>query len=453
MEQNNINRGDSSADTLVVIVMLVGFVCAFFWGTWKIGHEFIIKSTRIIFGIIELPFWYIQIAIQKLTNSKAEFLNFTTNTIGKLCYPDHNHLYNPLLHCTVNTKTITFEFYYLNNLFPSILIGAAMVGYVWYKHTLNLKDIPDVRYAKQHDLESLIKELGGIYPHLKYITHFVQSKTSTDKGFYRFMLSPREFIAENELASGFRKYEIETIADFNQTDQLTNSQKDNFYPVLKEVQFKKIMMQQLGQLIYQPSNLTDGEINLFAIFLPVACATDENMSDQEFKNILKQKDQLLDYFWKVALNQLKNDKGFINEKLLTPREYKGFNRKKIESYVNKYWNHPVSQKIFSQHAYASSALIAIIYKARTLGVLAPCEMRWLRMYDRTLWALVQNVGRPSIFAEQIAAFSHYTSECYYSRKKVSPDFSYAWLGLNESLKRYKYTNPDIYIKEINKNTD
>lgn len=54
-----------------------------------------------------------------------------------------------------------------------------------------------------------------------------------------------------------------------------------------------------------------------------------------------------------------------------------------------------------------------------LGVIAPCELRWLRMYDRNLWALVQSVGRPSVFVEQLAAFSHYTSECYYKRKKVS----------------------------------
>lgn len=439
------NRQSDSTDTLIVGAGILVAIIGFFWGIWHFGSVFIVKATRTVFGIIELPFWYIQLGIKKITGTDASYLNFTTNTINKLCYPDQNHLLNPLMNCTVNIKAIPFEFYYINNLFPSILIASALVGYVWWKHNLNLVDIPDTRYVKAHDLESLIAELGVLYPHLKYISYFVQSKVPSDSGFYRLMLSPREFIQEHELVSGFRKYEIETIADFNDDSGRSSSPKDDVYPLIDEKLFEKVMVNQLGQLLGSIQDLTDGEVNLYAIFLPVACATDAKMSDSEFKNILKKKDQLLDYFWHVAYSQLTTDKNFIKPNNLKTRKYQNFNRKKLEKTIQKYWDHPVAKEIFSQHAYVRTNLIALIYRARMLGVIAPCEMRWLRMYDRNLWALVQNVGRPSVFVEQLAAFSHYTSECYYQRKKVSPDFSYGWLGLNEALKRYKYSNPDVYL--------
>ncbi|HFC9456656.1 hypothetical protein NCY62_18975 (plasmid) [Acinetobacter pittii] len=445
MNQHNHRTSDSSTDTLIIVGAIIFVTVGFFWGAWHYGSVAIVKITRTLFGIIELPFWYLQLLIKKITNSDASILNFTTNTISKLCYPDPNHYLNPLMNCTVNIKAIPFNFYYINNLFPSMLIAGALIGYVWYKHSKNLVDIPDTRYVKDHDLESLILELSVLYPHLKYISYFVQSKVPNDKGFYRLMLSPREFVLEYKLVSGFRKYEIESIADFNDEQNFGSSPKDDVYPLLDEKQFEKEMYIQLGDLLNSPKDLTDGEINLFAIFLPVACATDENMSDKEFKSILKNKDQVLDYFWHVAYKQLTTDKKFINPQNLKPRSYQSFNRKKLEKTVSKYWNHPVAQEIFSQHAYARTALIATIYRARMLGVIAPCELRWLRMYDRNLWALVQSVGRPSVFVEQLAAFSHYTSECYYKRKKVSPDFSYGWLGLNEALKRYKYKQPDIYL--------
>ena len=448
-QNQRIGGGDSSTDTLVFIGLSVALVVGFFWGIWHFGHVNIIKTTRVVFGIIELPFWYIQVFLNQVVGIDAKFMHFTTNTIGKLCHPDKNHLLNPLMNCTVDTKAITFDYYYKNNAFASFLVVAAYSTYVWLKHSANLKTNPDSMLTHEHNLESIIKELSSIYPHLKYFSYFIPSNVPTDKGFYRLMLSPREFVLEYNLVVGFRKYEIETVADFNENINFGSSPKDEVYPLLDEKLFEKTMTLQLGNLLGSVKDLSDGELALFAIFLPIACATDENMSDKEFKSILKQKEQLLDYFWHVAYKQLITDKKFINPNNLKPRNFVHFNRSKLEKTVSKYWDHPVARNVFDKHAYTRTALISFIYKARMLGVLAPCEIRWMRMYDRNLWALIQSVGRPSVFIEQLAAFSHYTSECYYKRKKVSPDFSYGWLGLCESLKKFKYSQPDIYLNKGN----
>ncbi|HAV3460602.1 TPA: hypothetical protein JIE93_003271, partial [Acinetobacter baumannii] len=444
MSNNHNASHGSTDDTLILIGVLCVGIPLLVFGGWKIGKVAIITITRNVYGLIELPFYYLQLFIQKITGSNAGYLDFTTNAITKLCYPDPNHAMNPLMHCTANLKVVPFSFYSENCIFPTILIGALLVGWIWYKHAINLKYLPDTRYVQEHDLESLIGELGSYQPHLRYIQRFIQSNYATDKGFYRLLLSPREFIKIHNLVYGFRKYEIENAEDFDDFKG-SNSPKDDAYPLLDQSKFEKLMMHQLGQMLDKPSNLSDGEIILYALFLPMACATDERMSDKEFKKIKAQKDMLLHYFWDKAIEHLTSEKAFINPKNYEPREFKYFERKRLQKIVERYWNHPVAKEVFSKHAYVRTALIALIYKTRTLGVLAPCELRWLRNYDRTLWALVQNVGRPSVYVEQLAAFSHYTSEAYYHRRKISPDFSYGWNGLLESLKQYRYADPHVYL--------
>lgn len=141
---------------------------------------------------------------------------------------------------------------------------------------------------------------------------------------------------------------------------------------------------------------------------------------------------LLHYFWDKAIEHLTSEKlllilkimSHVNLSILKEKDYRKLSR---DTGIT------LQLKSFQKHAYVRTALIALIYKTRTLGVLAPCELRWLRNYDRTLWALVQNVGRPSVYVEQLAAFSHYTSEAYYHRRKISPDFSYGWNGLQKAL--------------------
>ena len=128
MNQHNHRTSDSSTDTLIIVGAIIFVTVGFFWGAWHYGSVAIVKITRTLFGIIELPFWYLQLLIKKITNSDASILNFTTNTISKLCYPDPNHYLNPLMNCTVNIKAIPFNFYYINNLFPSMLIAGALIA-------------------------------------------------------------------------------------------------------------------------------------------------------------------------------------------------------------------------------------------------------------------------------------------------------------------------------------
>lgn len=87
MSNNHNASHGSTDDTLILIGVLCVGIPLLVFGGWKIGKVAIITITRNVYGLIELPFYYLQLFIQKITGSNAGYLDFTTNAITKLCYP------------------------------------------------------------------------------------------------------------------------------------------------------------------------------------------------------------------------------------------------------------------------------------------------------------------------------------------------------------------------------
>ncbi len=93
----------------------------------------------------------------------------------------------------------------------------------------------------------------------------------------------------------------------------------------------------------------------------------------------------------------------------------------------------------------------MIYEARKLGVLAPTSIRWLKLYDRTLWAMIENVGRPSLFSESLGANAHYVVESIMGRAMHEPNFVVAIKGWEHQLQFYSYNEQfaDLDVGTIN----
>ena len=68
------------------------------------------------------------------------------------------------------------------------------------------------------------------------------------------------------------------------------------------------------------------------------------------------------------------------------------------------------QAILGKHAYVRTILFAMFTAARSLGVLPPADMRWMRFFDRTLWYVLQNFGRQGAYVEGSAVHVHYLYE-------------------------------------------
>lgn len=65
----------------------------------------------------------------------------------------------------------------------------------------------------------------------------------------------------------------------------------------------------------------------------------------------------------------------------------------------------------NQHAYENTAMLRALLTAREEGgVMAPAQFVWLRAHDRTLWYVLNNLGRQAFHIEGLGAMAHYKAE-------------------------------------------
>ena len=91
----------------------------------------------------------------------------------------------------------------------------------------------------------------------------------------------------------------------------------------------------------------------------------------------------------------------------------------------------------------------MIGKSREVGVLAPAELRWLRVVDRQLWIVVDTVGRLTPFTESSGVHAHYLYELNYKRALEKPHVDNAAAKLASEFDKYKLTDAEIAAIEAN----
>jgi hypothetical protein len=87
-----------------------------------------------------------------------------------------------------------------------------------------------------------------------------------------------------------------------------------------------------------------------------------------------------------------------------------------------------------KHAFVSTALISVLKMVREeKGVLASADFLWLKEVDRTLWYVLNNVGRRAFHVECAGVWSHYFHENIMARPILEPKVSGAVDGLEKYL--------------------
>lgn len=80
--------------------------------------------------------------------------------------------------------------------------------------------------------------------------------------------------------------------------------------------------------------------------------------------------------------------------------------------------------ILYHHAFISTMIAATLDErtkgARSLGVLAPAQFRWMRFYDRNLWIFLRPIGGHTASAECAGLFQHYLDEITAQQAILSP---------------------------------
>ncbi len=82
----------------------------------------------------------------------------------------------------------------------------------------------------------------------------------------------------------------------------------------------------------------------------------------------------------------------------------------VNELLNKHKDSPLTQKIIEKHAYVLTLIASFLEAARDDGVLASSEFLWLKPRNRSLWYMLNAVGRQTPFCETAGPFAHWITE-------------------------------------------
>lgn len=440
------------AGLIVLIYSVVAFAIAIYFKIAK-GK---IKWSAFSYGV----FWLFVAAGEMLffKNSAGQVSTPMTAHISKFCNPqDTGVLY--LLSCRntmADIEAIPMVFIILSALVPNIAYGLSGILHVVGNFTGLSKHPKSAAKRKISNVNDLINTVAPYQPHLLIYKSLDPNLVDYNSGQLRFMDSPRRFCFEHDLVNGFTrrpsKYDPSTYKKFNDIDlqdknlQFQLAEDDDYVPRLDNTKFEEVMMQSLGEVFTSVEALTPTQTAILGIALPLTCRADLNMSEDEAKAILKQTVRQCDEIFKwVAVD--------INTKHKVNLGFAAYPKlDEFREIIKKWMQHDTAKAIFANHAYTHTIILRCLTDAKKLGVFQPSTLRWLMFYDRSLFAVVQNESRPSVFAENAATSSHYYVELKAKKRIYQPKLQIAYNGFMDNLRQYRYSEKKIKAWELYKQT-
>lgn len=139
--------------------------------------------------------------------------------------------------------------------------------------------------------------------------------------------------------------------------------------------------------------------------------------------------------------RLESDKALVR----AVRKIVGENKKNASAYelVNKlllndslepYFRECLAEKVMYQHGFVITGLMSLLEESRQGGVVAGCELLWVKRESRTYWYALNSVGRKVAFVEGAGPFAHWLIERHLGRPLSHPEVGEAVAGLEIALK-------------------
>jgi intracellular multiplication protein IcmP len=284
----------------------------------------------------------------------------------------------PLKEWTLKDMTVVGRSVGLIANLPIIAVLGFFAHKIW-------KNNPMQKFRRILTMQTLKESEQKIWPYIAPVVNIDLMKEPFDKGPYAMALRPYDFAVKHKLLLDERN---------------VNS--------LDKVRSEKLFVSQLGKLYGGFSRLKSHEQALLAVFAAQACGD---------------KKGAMAAITAMALSAAENHKKMPDFSTIKP--------------LLKYIDDPRVQKVISRHAYVYTVLAAMLEFARTTGVLPPPYIIWLKPRDRSLWYILDCVGRQVAFVEVAGIFGHWKAEQTALHKLESPFVSKAVDGLERALGEVK----------------
>jgi len=393
--------------------------------------------------------------------------SIVTGYMNVYCNPTEGYVWTAIFHCNNTVEKlmavpllVIVGYAVLPNLiFATPLIADLAAGFFRLS-----SEHPKSLSTQVHDVDSLIKSQKVLYPHLKIYDKLNPNDLDIYGGQLRILDGSRRFVFDRELVTDFVERPMQSSDYGNKTGEVIKEENeaqdynfggDDLVPVIDVDKFKDIMMEQLGSMWTDSANLTPAETIILSIVLPRACCIDEAVNSKKAKEVDDDCYRRIAEVWNWVDKDI-SAKLAIKNKIKKGKKIKDTDEERLNQglerfpYLEEYretiddWLNSVhGQVIVNSHAYNRTILFRALEDAKLLGVMQPSNFRWLKFYDRTIWALVQNVSRPSGFAENIATLSHYKTERRSGAAVYRPSYQAAYNGLMERIREFKYTPEQI----------
>ncbi|HDR9140939.1 hypothetical protein WK80_16095 [Burkholderia multivorans] len=285
---------------------------------------------------------------------------------------------------------------------------------VWTaRRSLHTNPTNHLHYARAADytLHSFSDEMGKHYPHVRLFRKINLTARSIDEGKYRMPDTEKQFAMKHAL--------------------LDRTDKSGVYRVNSE-RATAVFREQLGTLWRSFSDLSKWEIAVLSVLMPRIAATDVEMSDVDYKAALETTNRLVASYWEVGDRTYNTETDTLDVDVT-----EGL------AAIRKYYRSPKVAKYFKKHAYVYTIMYAMLNDARSLGVLPSNELRWLRVVDRRLWLVINNVGRTVAWTEVSGVYGHYVHELKKRRSLEKMEVGNAVKGLCEGVEGYRFGEDEI----------
>lgn len=105
----------------------------------------------------------------------------------------------------------------------------------------------------------------------------------------------------------------------------------------------------------------------------------------------------------------------------------------IDDLLNRFGNIPQVKQVLTQHAYVYTVFTQLLVLARKTGIVANSLYLWLKPIDRSLWYVLNNVGRKAVFAEVASVHGHWLAERQLGYPLKTPMIDSVIAALNEAV--------------------
>lgn len=282
---------------------------------------------------------------------------------------------------------------------PAMLLCFAMGVYIFFKH-------PAQNFKRRWDMFSLAKKEVVLWPCITPALNADLLKAPLEQGRWAWSTTPREWVEKHNLWESYQV--ISEISGLPENKRRLNPEAA-----------RHALIKQLGPKLTSLDNLPPYLKALMGAFMAKMCGDKKSASK--------------------ILNQLSSSSaavGVSENDTQSKLDLDKFNCKLGLTCFERYKSHQDVVAVLQKHAYLATAMLALLDRARSNGVLASAEFLWLKPVNRTLFYMFNALGRRTYWVDSAGIFAHYLAELQAGKKVERPYVETAIDGLNSYLQDY-----------------